>query len=360
MKRILIFANTYYQMIFAAQLKKTILKDDYVEIILSDRSNGMEEIVKKIKQTGVFENCQYIRIKNCDQHISFGRKILDCIDISLRGNNRYNIYLKGINSKYFDEFLFFNSDIEIEGIYSILLKYNKNIAISLFEEGMLNYPLDIIPTQREKAISVLKIMLHKPCLCNQKFHFYCFYPQLYYGKGIAIKVPLIARNSSVSSFLSKIFEPDLNIYKQRYIFFTSVYDFEGGNPVGEYGLVCKIAELVGKDNLLVKTHPRDTRTIYTENGFNVDKNSSIPWEAIQLIGDFSDKIFLTINSGSVLSGSTMSEKPVRTYYMYKLCDISGNEACKKNAQDIERLLQNDSTKEILRNVKIADNLEDIL
>lgn len=65
----------------------------------------------------------------------------------------------------------------------------------------------------------------------------------------------------------------------------------------------------------VKTHPRDSRTIYKDHGFNVDVNSSIPWEAIQLSGDFSDKVFLTINSGSVLSGSTMSEKPVKTFYM---------------------------------------------
>lgn len=75
----------------------------------------------------------------------------------------------------------------------------------------------------------------------------------------------------------------------------------------------KVANLVGKDNLLIKIHPRDLRTIYSDNGFNVDKNSLIPWEAIQLSSDFSDKVFLTINSGSVLSGSTMSEKPVKTF-----------------------------------------------
>lgn len=143
-------------------------------------------------------------------------------------------------------------------------------------------------------------------------------------------------------------------------FFTSVYDFEGGNPIGEYELVCKVAKLVGIDNLLVKTHPRDSRTIYKDHGFNVDVNSSIPWEAIQLSGDFSDKVFLTINSGSVLSGSTMSEKPVKTFYMYKLCDIKENKSCQKNAQDIEALLCESSMKEVFRNVRIAEKIEDIL
>ncbi|HGT1350754.1 TPA: hypothetical protein ACMUTV_003105, partial [Enterococcus faecium] len=124
-------------------------------------------------------------------------------------------------------------------------------------------------------------------------------------------IPLVTAGSRTALQLSDIFNPMIDIYKEKkYIFFTSVYDFEGGEPVGEYELVCKIADLVGKDNLIVKTHPRDVRTIYKDNGFIEDKNSSIPWEAIQLSGDFNDKIFMTINSGSVISGSTMSAKPV--------------------------------------------------
>ena len=124
--------------------------------------------------------------------------------------------------------------------------------------------------------------------------------------------------------------------------------------------MCKIADLVGKDNLLVKTHPRDLRTIYNDNGFNVDKNSSMPWEAVQLGGDFSNHIFLTVNSGSVLAGSFMSEKPVRTFYMYKLCNIEGNSTCQKNAKDIEALLTNENMKEILSKVSIANRLEEIV
>lgn len=167
-------------------------------------------------------------------------------------------------------------------------------------------------------------------------------------------------NSKTARILGKIFRPDTSGYTQKYIFFTSVYDFEGGEPIGEYELVLKVANLVGKDNLLIKIHPRDLRTIYSDNGFNVDKNSLIPWEAIQLSSDFSDKVFLTINSGSVLSGSTMSEKPVKTFYMYKLCNIKENRSCQKNAQDIEALLCKSSMKEVFRNVKIAEKIEDIL
>ena len=46
--------------------------------------------------------------------------------------------------------------------------------------------------------------------------------------------------------------------------------------------------------------------------------------------------------------------------MYKLCDLTENEPCKKNARYIESLLKNENMKKILRTVKIAERLEDIL
>lgn len=203
-------------------------------------------------------------------------------------------------------------------------------------------------------------ILKRKTLKDNLHNFYCYYPILYRGNLVPVQIPRISVEAKITGILRNIFKPDNTIYTKKYIFFTSVYDFEGGNPIGEYELVCKVAKLVGIDNLLVKTHPRDSRTIYKDHGFNVDVNSSIPWEAIQLSGDFSDKVFLTINSGSVLSGSTMSEKPVKTFYMYKLCDIKENKSCQKNAQDIEALLCESSMKEVFRNVRIAEKIEDIL
>ena len=50
----------------------------------------------------------------------------------------------------------------------------------------------------------------------------------------------------------------------------------------------------------------------------------------------------------------------KTFYMYKLCDIKENKSCQKNAQDIEALLCESSMKEVFRNVRIAEKIEDIL
>ncbi|HDL0916867.1 TPA: hypothetical protein PWS73_002989, partial [Enterococcus faecium] len=331
-----------------------IFSDEYVEIIISDHSKNTKEIAKKIEEKKVFDGCHYLESKSFDDNIGYFQKIKDCLQISCGKSNRYAYYLKNCKSEYFDEFICFSmGEVWLEGIYACLYRNNKNVQVSILEEGILSYGVDIIPTARTKAIAVLNYLKKRTPLYNKSYNFYCFFPNIYTGRENTIQIPLVTAGSRTALQLSDIFNPMIDIYKEKkYIFFTSVYDFEGGEPVGEYELVCKIADLVGKDNLIVKTHPRDVRTIYKDNGFIEDKNSSIPWEAIQLSGDFNDKIFMTINSGSVISGSTMSAKPVRTYYMYKLCNIEGNPSCKKNAYDIERLLKQKTMKNILKNVKI--------
>ncbi len=361
MKRILIIANTYFQIIISIQMKNTIFKNDHVELLVSDHSIGAKKVCAKISDMGIFNNCVYIESKNYDDGINIKQKIIDCVEIGIGKKNRYSKYLLNVSLDAFDEFIFYNEDyLEIDGIYSDLGSRNKKVKFSMYEEGLLTYRIGISASKRRKLIETIKKLNKKPGLLNQQYYFYCYYPEIYNGRGIAKKVPLICRDCLTTYQLKQIFKPSMDEYKQKYIFFTSVYDFEGGCPVGEYELVAKTARLVGNDNLLVKTHPRDRRTIYIDNGFNVDKNSVIPWEVIQLSGDFSNKVFLTINSCSVLSGSTMSENPVRTYYLYKLCDISGNPSCIKNAEDIEKLLGQSTLGSSLKMIKIAGKLEDIL
>ena len=357
--RRLIVANTYYQLILAIQMNNTVFIDDEIVLLVSDHSKDSRNIVNEINRHGLFLQCLFIKTKNRDKEIGFIRKIVDCIQIGLGCTNRYNRIIEDIKVHFFDEIICFNLELDIDSYYALLSKDNEDIVVSQYEEGLFSYNGGIYACKRRKLIERLQRINKKKPLMERLTNFYCFYPELYTGSLNSIKIPIVKKDSKTANELKQIFKPRTH-YIQKYIFFTSVFDFEGEYPVGEYELVSRIAELVGKENLLVKVHPRDTRTIYRENGFCVDVNSSIPWEAIQLSADFSEKVFMTINSGSVLAGSLMSERPVRTYYMFRLCDVSRNEACKKSIRDIERLLNQDRMKGVLRTVKIAEKLNDIL
>lgn len=360
--RRLIIANTYYQVIFAMQMRNTIFKRDDVDLIITDHSKNADVVCENIKKCKYFNNCYYVKTGGYRDNRTKMQKILDIFLLSFAKKNRFEYYLRDISDKFFDEIMVFNYDMRTYGVFSILSLYNHDIKVSRFEEGVLSYSVEILFTQTRTLIGKLRKIIGKPVIENSFLNFYCFYPQIYKGYLKPVEVPMIQLNSEICVALRKVFELDDKklSYKYKYIFFTSVYDFEGGKPVGEYELVCKIADIVGKDNLLIKTHPRDTRTLYVDNGFNVDENSSVPWEAIQLSGKFDDKVFMTINSGSVLSGSLMSKNKVKTFYMYKMCDYKGNESCQKNVIDIEALLKNSNMKSIFNNVQVAEKIEDIL
>lgn len=362
---VLIVANTYYQIIFAIQLKMTLMKEDQVILLISDHSNGSDIVSSQINNIGVFYESKYIKSHRLLYDVNPIAKCKQIFGICLKNSNVFSSeYLKDVSNFYLDEIISYNAMRDLVALYFHLSKYNKSVCLSRYEEGILSYNNTIqrIATPRRKIMDFVRRLQGKPEFTKAGKNFYCFYPELYKGELIPVKVPLISDTPETVEIIKKVFDVNLteDDYREKYIFFTSVYDFEGEHPIGEYELVCKIADKVGKENLLIKTHPRDKRTIYTDNGFKVDRNSNTPWEAIQLSGDFSDKVFLTATSGSVLSGSFMSSTPPKTFYLYKLCQIDGNKTAEESRRNITELLSDKSVKSIFSRVKIAESIEDIV
>lgn len=360
--RLLIIANTYYQLILAVQMRMTIFCKDEVILLLSDHSAKSETVLNRLREKGTFSESYYIKTKGIIEKRNSIQKAKDFFNIVLGTKNSFSFYLYGIENQTIDEIICFNYNIDIIGVYSLLYEKNNSVKVSLFEEGILSYGVSFEDNLHRKIIRLFRKSIGKKDISDAFYRFYCFYPQLYSGSLCSVKVPAITADSECAKVLRDIFSlnEESAKYAQKYIYFSSVYDFEGGHSIGEFELVKRIGELVGKDNLIVKTHPRDTRDVYEKNGFLVDKNSAVPWEVIQLTGDFFEKVFMTATSGSVLAGSFMSDKPVKTIYLYKLCDISNNEGAQETVNDIFNLLNKDELKTVLSNVKIADTLEDII
>ena len=157
MKRILIIANTYFQVIISIQMKNTIFKNSHVELLISDHSNGANKVCTKIMHMGIFDNCAFIESKNSDRDISFRQKMIDCIEMGIGKKNRYSKYLSNVSSDAFDEFVFYNEDyFEIDGIYADLGKRNRAVKFSMYEEGLLTYRIEISANKKRKFIEILK------------------------------------------------------------------------------------------------------------------------------------------------------------------------------------------------------------
>ena len=67
---------------------------------------------------------------------------------------------------------------------------------------------------------------------------------------------------------------------------------------------------------IASTNKIDKRTIYAENGLHVMANSYIPWEIFQLNGDFSEHVFVTLSSSSILNACAMLGDNIESYILY--------------------------------------------
>lgn len=309
MKR-LIICTTYSQLLLAVQLKLTLFKDDEVDLWLSDTSKGSEEVYKRLNDILLFHQVSFVEYQKFLYNQGVAKNLLDVI--------RYNF---GVISEFsfYDEIIFHNLTLKIYEIADYYHKMDYNTKWSRFEEGIFSYNSDVAKSHRVSISRKIRKITNRPDVFLLISRYYCVFPSLKdtYKEWEFVAIPNFSVTiNSLRKYLNHIF----NYYPEklnRYIYFASSSDIDN-TPFGETELVIKLADYVGKDNLLVKMHPRDKRSVYADHGIKVMENSFIPWEVIQINIKPSDCIFLTVNSGSFITITAMLNKPVLGYFLYNI------------------------------------------
>ena len=323
MKRCHLFVcNTYMQLIIAIQIRLMLFADDDADLVLSDHSVNAGTIVENLKKTGIFRRVGYARSKSYMKRPSTRKRIEDTY-LRLFGCRKR--MLDGLwNDGVYDSIFRYNS-----GDLIVFLYYDQSVRggmipqMNRFEESVFSYELMTRHGmgKRYRLIRGIRGLLGKKDPFTAAEDYYCHYPELFSKNvGKCYGIPHFDRKNKV--FLDHIntvfgYDPASDIYQQKYIYFASSADVDGKN-IGETELVLKIADIVGRENLLVKMHPRDGRHVYEEYGIAVSKNSTIPWEVIQMNHDFSSHIFLSVSSSSVLNATAMLGDHILTYYFFPL------------------------------------------
>lgn len=339
MRRVLITVNTYYQLILAMQLKSTLLKEDYVTLLLSNHSANSESVFLRLKEEHFFDEVVYVKSKGVIHDRKWYTKCLEVIQISLSSSNQYAFYLEDVKDLHYDEFINYNLEIDTYGLFSILSNYNKKLKYSSYEEGILSYNNIFYDSKKFKFIRAVRKLFKKPTILDYYDTFYCLYPRMYEGALNTIQIPPIsAKDTELKEATANVFQVKQNIDYSKYkcIYFESVYDMEG-RGIGEKEIVLKIAETIGKDKVLIKKHPRSNDADYEKMGMDIDDNSAVPFEAIQLNNDLSGCVLVSAMTGSVLSVNAMLEKPSKSWMTYPLTrykEIDSLVAFGKNVENV--------------------------
>ena len=241
----------------------------------------------------------------------------------------------------YGEIYLYNYDVFTYTLYDYLKKKNKNMIANRFEEGFGSYLYEDKKLRGHNLRKIIrKVMLHYN-LENNINEYYFFNPDLvvYDEKAKLKKMQNIDRsNKELVKTLNTIFNynPSENEYKQKYIFFEESF-FCDNNGIEDMDLILKIAEIVGKENLLVKLHPRNRVDRFKQYGIKTNKTIGIPWEVIQMNNDFSDKVFLTISSGSVLASKLYFGDNIKTYLLFNCTEKMSDMVTKETFEYLKKI-----------------------
>lgn len=328
MNKILFFCNTYMQLLTAINMKVSMYAEKSADLLISDHSINAQTIKSNLERVNLFSNVLFVETKRFLSQSKIS-DLEDVIELTFCNSNKYeNLFPKDIA---YSEIFYYNYDPILVAMYD---RCNRNGAVPKcirYEEGILSYVhienYSIIP--RMKLARALRKMTHKDTVIDETKDVFCYYPELLHFDDAKIhSIPLLRReNKDLLNIYNTIFDYDPNMedFRQKYIFFTTIFASERENDL-EAKIVMDVADLVGKDNLLVKLHPRDARHCYEDCGIKVSRNSSVPWELIQLNHDFSNHVFLTVSSGSVINASAMLGDQIPTGFLFPLlpADVSSN------------------------------------
>jgi hypothetical protein len=303
-ERILVLCETPYQIIVVSKTISTFYKDAVVDIIVTDHINGGEKLVERLKKSKLFNDAFYLEIKNLNIN-----SVLNPV------TNYFNKFLKVrsvlkqvANDKKYSKFMFCNIDIVVQHIIWYLKKYS-HVDVFMFEDGLSSYRRqfgDFFKKFHEKinVLDKLRLKVLRSNFAKIK-GFYLFNPKYLEWKSNfpVFEIPKIDREDKILiEELNQIFMYDdiKDEYNYKYIFFEESY-FADGYRVNDIELVNKISDIVGKDNILVKIHPRSPINRFKELGYNTNQITSTPWEIIALNMKLEDKVLITIASGSVMN-----------------------------------------------------------
>lgn len=326
----LMICDTNYQLLTAIQMKLTIFQDSSVDIWISDHSREMDSVANNLQEIGLFRSVSYIQTKKAAYEKNKCKLLFDVV--------KHNFGRKSKFPRY-EEIIFYGLDLLIYSIADYYQTINHVTKWSRYEEGLFSYESDFSYGRRVALTRKIRKFTKRVDIAEKISQYYCFYPALKetHREWNLVEIPKITETKDAFvRIINEIYNYSGEQIEQKYIFFASSSDNEG-NGFGETELVLRISEVVGKENLLVKTHPRDTSTVYRDHNIPVMEKSFLPWEIVQLNTPMKEKVLLTVNSGAFIGISAMCDDDVTGIFLFPVIKTS-NRFFNTHSADIERML----------------------
>lgn len=333
---LLFICNTNMQLINAIQIKTVLKPEDDADIIISDHSIGFEVVSDRLRELNIFKKVLYVETHEFDQNQSIFEDVRDIFSLCFGSAKKYRNLIWD-NIPDYDELYFYNYDFLAQVIFNEMISRGNTTKVYRYEETLTSYQnlFKSINGQNNPGLRT-KLYIKYCDIWNKNFlnsdkcltGDFVYFPELYRGyvpsSYSVMQLPMLSRERlELINILNNIYNynPTSNWIEQKYIYLASSFDVDGYD-VQEQNLVLELGEIVGQENLIVKTHPRDRRTIYEDAGIAVNRYSAVPWELVLLNQDFSSHIFVSLNSGSMITGPAVMGDDYKGFYLYPMLNTN--------------------------------------
>lgn len=314
-KRILFRCCTFYQLINAINVKLTLLTSCKADIILNS-STDFSGVVNGLREADIFDRVE-IMPDSLDDNRAF-RKMNSQEKEEWFSNIENNMYAFPFEGTDYSDYYMAVNDEYNTFIYYYLIKKGYTPKVHIFEESKATYILSILNVEKKDGIphssfhennmykNIVEILLYEPQFYDADLKTCTF-----------TKIPKIDCSSDkVKDTYTKIFG-FYELPKERYIYLVSPFFWDKFSS-SEMDVIDEVAESVGKENLVLKMHPRDQIDRYTNRGYKLLRESKIPWEIIMMGNDMSKYVLLSISSNASATADLVFGKQIWTIHLEEL------------------------------------------
>ena len=268
MKKILFFANTLYQVLVSVHIAEIFCKEDENSLIVCSETKSLNELIKSEKFNDVFSKVYFTEFSNLEKFEKSAKFIRHFEHLMRELNPGWFLRKLGISlESYFDEIFFYAPNRLFKDVYKWNYKSNPRMQLHYYQHGVLSYLGSgaINGFDVDRIFSIINRLFFGIDFKRLNFDWYCYNKDLMICQEnrLIVQIPSDNWDKKTIDKLNKVFDyrPSALPIKERFIFFEQageyIYNLEAYEEC-----IKRIADVVGRDNFIIKKHPRIQSSVY--------------------------------------------------------------------------------------------------